>query len=136
MGRQITAGTPNDCRVRRKVPTMSQILCSVQCICFQKTSGSNTGATNLLWEAIWRPRTCYAQGRNEDRWRPAQEPNMVPPIFEPEVLWKQICCNEGSICEIVGNFRRSPQSFGAPIVISVPGELLPPFTPSLRPYML
>jgi len=32
---------------------------------------------------------------------------------------------ERSICDIVGNFRCPPQSFGTPIVISVPGELFP-----------
>ena len=31
------------------------------------------------------------------------------PIFESEVLWKQIYCIEGSICDIVRNFRRPPQ---------------------------
>jgi len=39
-GRQIIAG-------RRKVPTMSQVLSSMEYICFQKT-GSNMGAPNLL----------------------------------------------------------------------------------------
>jgi len=33
---------------RHKVPTMSQILSSVQYICFRKTSGSNMGPPNLL----------------------------------------------------------------------------------------
>jgi len=45
-------------------------------------------------------------------------------------------CIEGSICDIVGNFRRPPQSFGAPIVISVSGELLSPCTRSFRPWMV
>jgi len=36
------------------------------------------------------------------------------PIFESEVLWKHIYCIEWSICDIVGNFWRPPQSFGAP----------------------
>jgi len=40
------------------------------------------------------------------------------PVFEPEVLSKQICCIEGSICDIVGNFR-------CPIVISVPVNYSP-----------
>jgi len=35
------------------------------------------------------------------------------PIFEPEVLRKQIYCIEGSICDIVGNFRRPHNDFGA-----------------------
>jgi len=36
-------GAPNHCGGRRKIPTMSQILSSIQHICFQKTSGSNMG---------------------------------------------------------------------------------------------
>ena len=32
---------------RRKVPTLSQVLSSMQYICFRKTSGSNTGVPNL-----------------------------------------------------------------------------------------
>jgi len=39
---------PNDYAWRRKVSTMSQVLSSIQYICFQKTSGSNMGAPNLL----------------------------------------------------------------------------------------
>jgi len=30
LGRRITMGAPNDCRGRRKVPTMSQVLFSIQ----------------------------------------------------------------------------------------------------------
>ena len=41
-GRRMTAGR------RRKVPTMSQVLFSIQYICFRKISGSNMGAPNLL----------------------------------------------------------------------------------------
>jgi len=41
-GRRITAGG------RRKVPTMSQVFSSIHRICFRKTSGSNTGAPNVL----------------------------------------------------------------------------------------
>jgi len=33
---------------RRKVPKMSQVLSSIQWICFRKSSGSNMGASNLL----------------------------------------------------------------------------------------
>jgi len=80
-GAKSLLGKPNDCRVPRKVLTMSQILSSVQCICFQKISGSKTGAPNLLWRAVWRPQICSAKGRNENRWRPAQEPNLVPPYL-------------------------------------------------------
>jgi len=47
-------------------------------------------------------------------------------------FWKQMHCIQESTCDIVGIFRRPPQSFGAPIVIRHPGNcaLLPP---SLRP---
>jgi len=41
-GRRMTAGG------RRKVPTMSQVLASIQYICFRKISGSNMGVPNLL----------------------------------------------------------------------------------------
>jgi len=40
-GRRMTGG-------RRKVSTMSQVLSSIQYICFRKISGSNMGAPNLL----------------------------------------------------------------------------------------
>jgi len=54
-GCRITTGATNHCggmpdnRVGpRKVPTISQILSSVEYICFRKTSGSNVVAPNLL----------------------------------------------------------------------------------------
>jgi len=53
-------------------------------------------------------------------------------MFEPEFYRKQIYCIEESTCDIVGTFRCSQQSFGAPAVIrrphndSAPGELCPP----------
>jgi len=40
--------TLNDCRGRKEVPTMSEVLSSVQYICFRKISGSNLEAANLL----------------------------------------------------------------------------------------
>jgi len=40
--------TPNHCGGRRKVPTLSQVLYSIQFICFRKTLGTNMGAPNLL----------------------------------------------------------------------------------------
>ena len=49
----ITMGALNHCGGRHKVPTMSQILSSMQYICFRKTSGSNMVAPNLLL-AQWR----------------------------------------------------------------------------------
>jgi len=46
--------TPNHCggTEKSKVLTMSQVLSSVQCICFQKTSGSNMGEPNLLLSPV------------------------------------------------------------------------------------
>jgi len=41
-------GVSSHCRERRKVPTMSHVLSSMQYICFRKTSGSNMGAPKLL----------------------------------------------------------------------------------------
>jgi len=46
-GCQITAGLQNDCEGRRKIPTMLQVLFSIQCICFTKTLVSNMGAPIL-----------------------------------------------------------------------------------------
>jgi len=43
-GHRVTMGAPYHCGGRRKVPTVSQVLSSIQCICFQKTSVSNMGA--------------------------------------------------------------------------------------------
>ena len=43
---------PDDCGGGRKVPTMSQILSSIEYICFRKTSGSNMWAPNLLLASI------------------------------------------------------------------------------------
>jgi len=40
---------PNHCEGRRKVPTMSQVLCSIQYICFRKTLVLNMGVPNLPW---------------------------------------------------------------------------------------
>ena len=39
-----------------------------------------------------------------------------------EIFRKQMYCIEGSTCDIVGNFRHPPQSFGAPIVIQRPAN--------------
>ena len=44
---------PNHCRGRRKFPTMSQVLSSMQYICFRKTSGSSMGA---LGQTCFLPR--------------------------------------------------------------------------------
>jgi len=39
--------TPNHCGGHRKVPTMSQVISSMQYICFRKTSGANMGGAKL-----------------------------------------------------------------------------------------
>jgi len=45
------------------------------------------------------------------------------PMFEPEVFRKQMYCIEKRTCDIVGTFRRSPQSFGATRSDLAPGKL-------------
>ena len=83
------------------------------------------------------------QGRNKVRWRPGQKTNSAPPwskftapMVKSEFFRRQIYRIEESTCDIVGTFRRLPQSFGAPAVIQRPhselvlGELCPP---SLHP---
>jgi len=42
------------------------------------------------------------------------------PMFEPKAFPEQIYCIEESTCDIVGPFRRPPQSFPAPAVIRRP----------------
>jgi len=60
-------------------------------------------------------------------------------MFEPEVLRKEIYCPEESTCEIVGNFRRSQQTFGAHRSDlathndPAPGKLCPPCPPVVTP---
>jgi len=47
-GTKSLRGEPNGCGGRKKIPTMSQALYSIQYICFRKTSVSNMGVPNLL----------------------------------------------------------------------------------------
>jgi len=42
-GAKSLRGAPNDCGERQKVPNMSQVRFSIQCIYFRKTSYSNRG---------------------------------------------------------------------------------------------
>jgi len=42
-GRRITMGAPSNCGGRSLVPTISQVVPSIQFICFRNTSGSNMG---------------------------------------------------------------------------------------------
>jgi len=55
------------------------------------------------------------------------------PILESEVLWKEIYCIEGSICDIVRNFRRPPQPFGAPLSDFGARGIVPPLHPLVTP---
>jgi len=45
---------------------------------------------------------------------PGARNNFGAPMFEPELFLKQIYCIEECTYDIVGTFRRRPQSFGAP----------------------
>jgi len=96
--------------------------------------------TSLLCRPWFRSRSAWYQGRNEVKWCPEQG----APMCESEVVWKQIYCFEGSICDTVGDFRHPPQSFCAPIVIRGEGKLrrrkklklLPSYPRSLHPCMV
>jgi len=68
-GRRITTGASNDCGGRRKAPTMSQVLSSIQYICFGRTSGSNMGGAKLAscpgrHLTTLRPCACAVLDRN------------------------------------------------------------------------
>jgi len=58
---------------------------------------------------------------------------ILHPIFEPEVLGKQMHSIEESSCDIVGIFRPPPQSSGAPRSDSASGVLCPPLPPGFAP---
>jgi len=61
-GHWITAGVPNYCWRRRKVPTMSQVLSSIQWICLWRNSDLTIGAPNFDHGAPVRPggrRICF-----------------------------------------------------------------------------
>ena len=64
-GRWVTMRAPNHCGVgrmaegRQKVPTMSQVLCSVQYICFRKTLVFNMGASNFPGRHLTSLRLCF-----------------------------------------------------------------------------
>jgi len=47
-GRRIANGGAQSLRGRWKITKLSQVLSSIQYICFRKISGSNMGAPNLL----------------------------------------------------------------------------------------
>jgi len=54
-------------------------------------------------------------------------------MLEPEACRKQVYCIEEGICGFVGSFLRSPQSFGAPMVIRRPGNCAPFASPRYAP---
>jgi len=54
------------------------------------------------------------------------------PMFDPEVLRKQMHCIVESTCDIVWTFQRPSQSCGAPIMIRRPGNCSP-LSPFLTP---
>ena len=56
-------------------------------------------------------------------------------MFEPEVFRKQTYFIEGSTCDIVGTFPRSPQWLGTPMVI-VARVIMPPLPPRYAPAVL
>jgi len=60
-------------------------------------------------------------------------------MFEPEVFRKQMCCVEGSTCDIVGLFGALRSDLAPPAVIQSPG-IFPPchtlFTPLVQPLSL
>jgi len=66
------------------------------------------------------------QRRNEVRCRPGQETTLAPPVFNLRFYGSNFTVLKEVFVTLL-------EIFGAPIMISVPGELLPPCTRSLRP---
>jgi len=48
-------------------------------------------------------------------------------MFEPKVLWNQMCCIEESTCDIVGTFRRPGNCAFAPPTLRPWGTWLPSY---------
>ena len=77
---------------------------------------------------------CYAcsQGRNEVRWRPSQEASLAPPYSHLRSFGSKCTVLKKVVVTLLG-------LFGVPAVIRcphsdlAPGELCPPWPPSLRP---
>ena len=80
----------------------------------------NTGITELLESHIISKHRQFTRlpstiHKGLTRLHGARDKKQVwRPMFEPEVLRKQMYCIEESICDIIGTFRRPPQWFGAP----------------------
>ena len=76
-----------------------------------------TGDLFLQQSQVLQRVTRRNQGRNEVRWSPGQEASLAAPMFEPEIIRKQIYCIEESTCDTVVAFRRHPQWFGARAIV-------------------
>jgi len=61
------------------------------------------------------------QGRNEVRWRPGHEASLAPPCSNLRSFGSKCTVLKKVDCDIVGTFRRLPQSFGA-----LSNDLVPP----------
>ena len=55
---RIAMGTLNDCGVCRKVPTMSQVLSSILCICFQRPQVRTCGCQTCFLPGLTSLRPC------------------------------------------------------------------------------
>jgi len=75
-GRQFTMGALNHCGSCPKVPTMLQVLSSIQQICFRKSSGSTMEVPNFdhrgAGSTTGAPNLFFAPGAIEPRYGPAQ----------------------------------------------------------------
>jgi len=102
----------------------------------QSEKVTNTRIVNLRVTTKWMR---FTQGRNEIRWHPGQEARLASPVRTwglPEgnlLYYRKYFWN-------CWDFRRPQQTFGPPAVIRrshddlTPGELCPPYPPSLRPW--
>ena len=85
-------GAPNHCRGRRKAPTvLSQVLSSIQYICFRKTSGSNIGR-----------QTCFLP------WAPSNVVTPLASFYDASELIKVLC---DVTKHIFRPFQHVPQHF-------------------------
>ena len=86
-------GAPNHCGGRRKVSTKSQVLSSIQYICFRKTSDWNMGA----------PKFCLAPAPSNFVTPLDQGPSGVitsPTWLGPILLWRQQSCQRAENHEV------------------------------------
>jgi len=93
---------------------------------------------NCLKLHFFQKRGNCQQGHNEVRWRPGQEASLTPPCSNLRSFWSK-CTAWKKTCNIVGTFRRPPQSFGTICSHSAPlswfgaRRIVLTFPPSLRP---